>query len=123
MTIYEDLEPRKQEIIDYIKVIYEVTDESFRSHSAKPPTVDEWVELRRLCSFLKEDEDKLQTLIKSQLMSGNVRGAIKLIKICQGQKFNSWGYLLVSPITVPFSILIGIIWAPIALFKWVARNA
>lgn len=120
--IYEDLEPRKQAVIAYIKVICEVTDKNPVGFSAKMPSVDEWVELRRLLSFLREPSDKLEALLKSQIMSGNVQGAIKVIRGCQSRKFNGWGYLLISPITVPILIIANIFWAPVALFKWIARN-
>lgn len=129
--IYEDLEPRKQAIIDYLKVVCEVTEPgTLGKYSGWPYSTSiekiipqEWAEIRRLCTFLREDTDKLESIIRSQLMLGNLQGAILVIKSCQSQKFNAWGRLLIAPITIPISIIVWVIETPMALFKWILRNS
>lgn len=132
MTIYEDLEPRKQAVVAYIKVICQVTEKTtlgvvsgipLTTTRVKKPSGDEWAELRRLCTFLHVNQDNLQALLKSQIISGNGQGAIKVVNGTQGKKFNAWGHLLVSPIVVPIAVVVTILSAPARFIKWIVRNS
>ena len=122
MTIYEDLRPKKQAVIDYIESTWsEPLHYSTPSQDTFSP--EKMGRLKRLCKELPVDQDKLMALLKSQIMSGNIRGAVKVVQGTQDQKFNNWGKLLVAPIMVPINLVLMALAAPVLLVRWIARNA
>lgn len=120
--IYEDLAPRKQAVIDYIEATWLAKGRDSHLNVVSRIAPDKMDALDELCSHLHVDHNKLRDILKSQIMSGNYKGAIKVVQGCQDKKFNTWGYLMITPITVPLALVSFILKAPLRVYWWIVRN-
>lgn len=120
--IYEDLEPKKKAVIDYILATWS-EEVNYRTPMKDRMDQAKLEGLHVLCKELHVNHDKLRVLLKSQILTGNIQGAIRLVRGCQDKRFNAWGHLLIAPITLPLAIATAILWAPVTLYRWVARNS
>ncbi len=119
--IYEDLRPKKQAVIEYIEATWS-GELSYLNPAKDRFCPQKLAELDRLCLELKVDHDKLSALLKSQIMSGNVKGAVRVVIGTQDRKFNNWGKLLSLPLTFPIYIGCLVLAAPVILYRWIVRN-
>ena len=119
--IYQDLRPKKQIVVNYLRQTWP-EEVSYLNPAKDRLDIDKLAGLRNVCTGIHCDHDKLHTLLKSQIMSGNIQGAVKVVNGTPDQKFNNWGNVLVSPITVPIFIVMKICEIPERFLKWLARN-
>lgn len=113
---YKDLQPAKDRVIAFLK------EADWDVKTTKEVRDANMLALQELCESLHVPLDKMMALMKSQIMSGNISGAMKVVNGTPSRKFNGWGRLITAPITIPIIIISTIMYAPIALYNWTMRN-